>query len=74
MRGVAQYKRKADSIFKTVLYDPTVPFNIISQSNIERLYEHTAIKDHQHITVQHDATIQSLGAIIHFKLDQKMPH
>jgi len=71
MRGVAQYKWEADSIFGTVLYDPTVPYNIISQSNIERLYEHTAIKDHQRITVQHDVTIQSLGVIIHFKLDQK---
>ena len=25
MRGVAQYKWEADSIFETVLYDPTVP-------------------------------------------------
>ena len=71
MRGMAQYKWEADLIFGTVLYDPTVSYNIILQSNIERLYEHTVIKDHQRITVQRDVTIQNLGAIIHFTLDQR---
>lgn len=71
MSGVTKYKWEADSIFGTVLYDPTAPYNIISQSYIERLYEHTAIKDHQLITVQHDVRIQSLGVILHFKLDKQ---
>ena len=46
-RGVKHYKLEADSIFGTVLYDPTAPYNIISQSHIEILYEHTAIKSNK---------------------------
>ena len=62
-RGVKHYKWEADSIFGTVLYDPTAPYNIISQSHIEILYEHTAIKSNK-ITVQHDVKIQDLGIIL----------
>jgi len=35
----AQYKLETGSIFGTVLYDPTVTYNIMTQSNIVRMLQ-----------------------------------
>ena len=66
--GVVTYKYAGDTMFGEAFYNPKSQYNILSQSLVERLYRHTAIKNDDGLTIRHDIYIPQHNITMHFRL------
>jgi len=57
-----------DTLFWPVFYNPNIQFNILSQSLVERIYRHEAIKNEEGLTIRHDVYIPQYNITLPFRL------
>jgi hypothetical protein len=66
--GVITHSYVGDTLFGPVFYNPNIQFNILSQSLVERIYRHEAIKNEEGLTIRHDVYIPQYNITLHFRL------